>query len=218
MTGPYDGGRRAPKVAPATDQRRFTDKRTGDTVVKVFQGDFYVTRDSTEVLSCILGSCVSACLRDPVAGVGGMNHFLLPHQDAEGIGSGLSDDELAAARSRYGNHAMAYLIRRLVAFGARRNRLEAKVFGGGRVLGREGRVGELNATFVEDYLAAEDIPILASSLRGEQPVMVRYRPVDGAAWVRRVQPEEAPRVAERERRRRVRLHKDAASGRVEAYD
>lgn len=218
MTGRAGGATRASKGAAPADPRRFTDKRTGDSVVKVFQGDFYVTTDPGEILSCVLGSCVSACLRDPVAGVGGMNHFLLPYRGADGSDSGLSDDDLAAARSRYGNHAMAYLIRRLIACGARRDRLEAKVFGGGRVLGREGRVGELNAAFVEEYLASERIAVLASSLRGAQPVMIRYKPVDGNAWVRRVQSEETPRVAERESRRRVRLHKDTESGRVEAYD
>ena len=52
--------------------------------VHVGQGEHYVTSDPAIMLTTILGSCVAMCLRDPLAGVGGMNHFLLP----EGSGSG----------------------------------------------------------------------------------------------------------------------------------
>ena len=217
--GDKRAGRQAETHAEARTGRRFIDKRTGDTIVKVFQGDFYVTQAPSELLSCMLGSCVAACLRDPVAGLGGMNHFLLPYRDDEvAAEAALSDAEFARARSHYGNHAMDDLIGRIVALGGRRERLEAKIFGGARVLGKEGRIGEMNADFVEDYLAQADIPILAQSLRGDQPTMVRYNPANGAAWVRRVQAEKTRAIAKTEVRRRVRVHKDRASGNLEVFD
>ena len=92
------------------------------TRVHVGQGEHYVTADPTVMLTTILGSCVAMCLRDPVAGVGGMNHFLLP----EGSGSG------PEAGRRYGAYAMEVLINDCLKRGARRDRLEAKLFGGER--------------------------------------------------------------------------------------
>ena len=88
--------------------------------VHIIQGEYKVVSDPDVVLTTILGSCVAACLRDPVSGVGGMNHFLLP-----GTGSVTGGDA-----TRYGVHLMELLINGLLKQGARRDRLEAKIFGG----------------------------------------------------------------------------------------
>ena len=70
--------RRRRRTKPSAG-RRFFDAASAAWMVKVFPGEFYVTKKTDEVLVTVLGSCVSACIRDPFAGIGGMNHFMLPH-------------------------------------------------------------------------------------------------------------------------------------------
>src|SRR3546814_17612612 len=105
----------------AISGRRYRDRDLGNDAIKILPGEFQVTSEDI-VLVTLLGSCVSACLRDPLAGVGGINHFMLP--EAEALGS---------SSARYGAYAMEVLINELLKRGARRERLEAKVFGGGTV-------------------------------------------------------------------------------------
>lgn len=138
--------------------------------VNVIQGEFYVTMDHDVVLTTILGSCVAACMRDPVAGVGGMNHFLLPGSEGEG------DSSL-----RYGVHAMELLVNGLLQQGAKRSRLEAKLFGGARILRGLTDVGQLNAAFAEQFVARERIAYSGGSLRGEQGRRLQFWPTTGRA-------------------------------------
>jgi chemotaxis protein CheD len=139
--------------------------------VHVVQGDHVVTDDPDVVLTTILGSCVAACMRDPVAGVGGMNHFLLP-----------GDPGLAASDSmRYGVHAMELLVNGLLSHGARRERLEAKLFGGARMVSGLSDIGAKNADFAERFLKQEGIRRLSSSLGGAQARRLQYWAVSGRA-------------------------------------
>ena len=138
--------------------------------VHVTQGEYVVTGDPDMVLTTILGSCVAGCLRDPLAGVGGMNHFLLP-DGHNGAGDGL----------RYGVQAMELLINGLLQRGARRERLEAKLFGGGRMLDGLTDVGQQNAAFAERFMREEGIRVVGASLRGEHARRVQYWPVSGRA-------------------------------------
>jgi len=138
--------------------------------VHVTQGEFVVTTDPDVVLTTILGSCVAGCLRDPVAGVGGMNHFLLPEGHG-GVGDGL----------RYGVQSMELLIHGLLKYGARRDRLEAKLFGGGRLLDGLTDVGQQNAAFAERFMREEGVRIVGASLRGDHARRVQYWPVTGRA-------------------------------------
>jgi chemotaxis protein CheD len=140
--------------------------------IHVVQGEQCVTDDADAVLTTILGSCVAACLRDPVAGVGGMNHFLLPGGDRR-------QDE--ADGLRYGVHAMELLVNALLARGARRERLEAKLFGGARLVKGLTDVGALNAKFAEEFIAAEGIRSVGGSLRGESGRRIQYWPISGRA-------------------------------------
>ncbi|ETX16603.1 chemotaxis protein CheD [Roseivivax halodurans JCM 10272] len=136
----------------------------------VVQGQYEATGNPSVVLSTLLGSCVATCISDPLAGVGGMNHFLL----AGGDGSG-TDNE------RYGSYAMEVLINALLKLGARKSRLQAKLFGGATMAGRMGRIGEANCRFATAYLETEKIPLVASSLGGQRARRVRYVPVTGQA-------------------------------------
>lgn len=154
--------------------------------VKVLPGEFYVTREPL-LLTTVLGSCVSACMTDRAAGVGGMNHFMLP---AGADGSG-----------RYGVFAMEILINELMKAGARRGALEAKVFGGGAVLraATGSRVGEQNVAFVERFLDQERIPIVSRDVLDVFPRRVAYFPATGKVMVKKLT-SESPADVEAERR------------------
>jgi len=140
--------------------------------VHIVQGEHHVTDDPELVLTTILGSCVAACLRDPVAGVGGMNHFLLPGGDPR---RGHADSV------RYGVHAMELLVNALLAMGARRERLQAKLFGGARLISGLTDVGEMNATFAEEFLRREGLSHVGGSLRGDAGRRIQFWPVSGRA-------------------------------------
>jgi len=148
-----------------------TDGVGGPRKVHVIQGEFFVTEEPDLVLTTILGSCVSACLRDGVAGVGGMNHFLLPGEDDRGAEGGL----------RYGVQAMELLVNGLLRRGARRDRLEAKLFGGARLIDGLTDIGAQNAAFAERFLRDEGIRHTGGSLRGDQPRRIQFWPVSGRA-------------------------------------
>lgn len=149
--------------------------------IHVGQGEHHVTTDPNVLLTTILGSCVALCLRDPETRVGGMNHFLLP--DGEGEGD--------AAR-RYGAYAMELLINDVLKAGGRRGRLEAKLFGGGRMFDSLRDVGRSNADFAERFLRDEGIPLVGGSLRGSGGRRLHYWPVTGRALQRAVTDGPAP--------------------------
>lgn len=137
----------------------------------VSQGEFRATRDPIETLSTVLGSCVAACLWDPVALIGGMNHFLLPN-------AGAGADVVS---SRYGINAMEMLINNLLKLGADRRRLQAKLFGGASMSSNLADIGGLNARFAKSFLATEDIPCVAASLGGNSARRVTFHATTGHA-------------------------------------
>jgi chemotaxis protein CheD len=139
--------------------------------IHVVQGEFFVTRDPTVMLTTILGSCVAACLYDPVRGVGGMNHFLLPD----------SGGRAGADPLRFGVQSMELLVNALLREGAERHRLHAKLFGGGRMMDGLTDVGDQNAAFAERFLRDEGMTYMGGSLRGESARRVQFWPVSGRA-------------------------------------
>lgn len=141
--------------------------------VNIIQGEYKVVTDPNVVLTTILGSCVAACLRDPVAGVGGMNHFLLPG-NAQSMASG-------GDATRYGVHLMELLINGLLKRGARRDRLEAKIFGGAKTIATFSNVGEQNAAFAMQFLRDEGIRVVGSSTGGEFGRKLEFWPISGRA-------------------------------------
>lgn len=197
--------------APAPARRRHFDPALGLTVVQVLQGDYYVTSRRDEALTTVLGSCIAACVRDPLLGCGGMNHFLLPEA------AGPASDLVATARLRYGVHAMDRLIADVLALGGRRERLEVKVFGGGNVVAGLGAVGHRNADFVEDYLRRAGLAVAASHLRGTASRRIQYVPRTGRVRLRELAPEVAAAVPRHEVRRMPRVVA-GPGGSVEVYD
>jgi chemotaxis protein CheD len=152
--------------------RKFFDAANAAWIVKVLPGEFFVTRKSDEMLLTVLGSCVAACIRDPIASVGGMNHFMLPQHK-----SGSWGDELRS--TRFGNFAMEKLINELIKAGCARDRLEIKVFGGGNVTDTNNAVGTDNSEFVLRYLDAERLRCVAQDLGGTLPRRIEYYPMTG---------------------------------------
>lgn len=136
----------------------YYDSYFGLRAAKIGPGELYASKRNILIVT-VLGSCVSVCLLDPVARIGGMNHFMLP--DRAGSGSILSEP------ARYGAHAMEMLINNLLTMGAQRSRLQAKVFGAGRVLPGMTDVGARNAQFALEYLKRESIPVKAQDVGGD---------------------------------------------------
>lgn len=158
-------------IAPAPG-RRFLDSASGSWMVKVFPGEYYITSKPDETIVTILGSCVAACIRDPVSGIGGMNHFMLPQDKVGNWGGDLKS-------TRYGNFAMEKLLNELIKAGCVRERLEIKVFGGGNVTDTTNEVGTDNSEFVLRYLKAEGLRCAAQDLKGNYPRRIHYTPATG---------------------------------------
>lgn len=142
--------------------------------IHVIQGEHHISGDDDVMLSTVLGSCVAACVYDPKAKVGGMNHFLLAD----------SDNRSGSDAVRYGAYAMELLINGLLKKGADRSRLQAKVFGGARMFDGLSDVGADNARFIRKFLADEGIPLLSESLGGTAARRVEFWPSSGRARLR----------------------------------
>jgi chemotaxis protein CheD len=155
--------------------RRFYDSAQAAWVVKILPGEFYVTSDPEEVLVTVLGSCVSACIRDPAMQIGGMNHFMLVQNKAGS--SGAWGNELESAR--FGNFAMEKLINGMLKRGCQRERMEIKVFGGANVTSARNEIGTENGDFVLRYLQAEGLRCAAQDLGGIHPRRIIYFPMTG---------------------------------------
>lgn len=143
--------------------------------VKVLPGEYFVANEDLMIMT-VLGSCIAACLWDSRMRVGGMNHFMLPDGDAQDVSG------------RYGSYAMELLINEMLKLGARRETLQAKIFGGGQVMHNftTMNVGERNTQFVVDYLRTERIPVVSEDVLDIYPRKVCYFPATGKAMVKRL--------------------------------
>lgn len=135
----------------------------------IYQGKYKVSDQENAVMCAILGSCVAACLHDPVAGIGGMNHFLVP-------GDGSCSQSLS-----HGTYSMELLINSMLKRGASRDRIVAKLFGGAAVVSGLSNIGQKNASFASDFLQMENIPCVSSSLGGEAARRIMFWPSTGRA-------------------------------------
>ena len=158
----------------------YYDPKFKTDAVKVLPGEYYAT-DGEEMIVTILGSCVSVCLRDSYSGIGGLNHFLLPHDHS-------NRDTPLTESARYGVYAMELLVNHLLKLGAMRHRLEAKVFGGGKVIKdfTFANVGERNVSFVLEHLKQEGIPIVARDLLDIYPRKVHFFPHSGRVMLKKI--------------------------------
>jgi chemotaxis protein CheD len=157
----------------------YVDREFKVHAAKIGPGEYYVTQRNMLIVT-VLGSCVSACIRDPTSQMGGMNHFMLPEHGGD-------PDSPLSGSARYGAYAMEVLINNLIGMGARRDRLEAKLFGAGRIVpGMSADIGRRNAVFAQEYLRRENIPILAEDLCRPHPSKVYFFPHTGRVLVKRL--------------------------------
>lgn len=144
---------------------------------ELVSGKVYATNKQI-FISTTLGSCVAACIYDPVAKVGGMNHFMLP-----------TNEQNPNVCARYGVHAMDLLIEEIVKLGGDIKRLKAKVFGGASVAGRavsDGSVGKANSKFVREYLKSREVPIEVEMIDSEHPLRIMFQPTSGRVLLKRL--------------------------------
>ena len=178
---------------------------------KILPGEYYYTGKDMLIVT-VLGSCVAACIRDRVSGLGGMNHFMLPD------GGGDANSPVSASM-RYGTYAMEVLINELLKSGARRENLEAKVFGGGAVL--RGftaiNVGARNASFVMNYLKTEKIRVLAEDLNDVYPRKVYFFPRTGKVLVKKLMQTHNDTLAKRELDYASRLKVQPVGGAIDLF-
>ena len=194
----------------AATGRRFFDNAASAWMVKVFPGEFYVTKRPDEVVLTVLGSCVSACIRDPLLGIGGMNHFMLPSHSSGDWGGDLKS-------TRFGNFAMEKLINELIKAGCTRERMEIKVFGGANVTDSSNAVGSDHSEFVMRYLEAEGLRCAAQDLGGTLPRRINYYPATGRVVRRLLGMNERGMVHREEHDYGKRLQKQQPAGEIELF-
>ncbi|MDZ4253571.1 MAG: chemoreceptor glutamine deamidase CheD [Sulfuritalea sp.] len=187
----------------------YFDPIFGTEAVKVLPGEYFVT-SADMVLVTVLGSCVSACIRDRETGIGGMNHFML---------ADCAEQSPYSASARYGTYAMEILINHLFKLGARRGGLEAKVFGGGRVMASlsSSNVGERNSSFVLEFLHTEGIYVAAQDLLDVYPRKVYFFPATGRVLVKTLKQLHNDTVQRREREYATRLTQAPIAGEIELF-
>ncbi len=185
-----------PKTLPGFESiNRFWDRTREISTAKILPGEFYVTARNEAVVT-VLGSCVSACIRDPVFGVGGMNHFMLPKNAPNG-----GWDKDGGISTRYGNVAMEQLINEILKNGGARKNLEVKIFGGGRILSQMTDIGLKNINFVRAFIKTEGLKLVSEDVGDICPRKVHYYPRSGKVLVKKLRS----------------LHNDTVSAREQAY-
>ena len=147
-----------------------TLRASHETTTHIIQGEHAVSGAPGKVYATILGSCVAACLHDPHAEVGGMNHFLLPGDVARSLEG-----------EQYGVHLMELLVNDLMRLGARRDRLQAKLFGGARMVRGLSDIGKQNAEFAENFLRRDGIRLVGKDVGGDRARRLQFWPFSGRA-------------------------------------
>lgn len=194
---------------------RFWDTKNHIYSAKIMPGEYYVTNHG-EMISTVLGSCVTACIRDNVRRVGGMNHFMLP------VSNSYSSDEWTntpvSLGTRYGNVAMERLINSILACGGNRENLEIKLFGGAKVLDIKTNIGQMNIDFVTEFLEKEGFKVVSSDVGGIWPRKINYYPSSGRVRVKRFYKVHNNTLIEREREYIRNLENQQLSGEVDIFD
>lgn len=192
---------------------RYWDPHVDIGTAKILPGEFYVTTHD-EMIVTVLGSCISACIRDKVFGVGGMNHFMLP---MGGINKSSPGSKWASEATRYGNFAMEALINEILKNGGRRENLEVKLFGGGKVLENATSVGDRNIDFVRDFVRTEGLKVVAEDLGDTCPRKVHYFPVTGKVQLKKLRSKHNDTVVDREKKYRNTLNTQPIEGEIDLF-
>ena len=188
----------------------YWDPRFKRHTVKLLPGEYHTTKGA-ELLVTVLGSCVSACIRDTKSGIGGMNHFLLPEQKNKPQSTSWAES-YDNSETRYGDLAMEILINDIIKRGGDRQYFEAKIFGGAQMFVSNMRVGDRNIEFVSDYLKYESISVSTQDTGGKQGRKLYYIPQTGDVFLKRIVSLHNNTIENREKK----YMKEATSSRTEA--
>lgn len=209
------GSSRPPELPAALPEfaaiRRFWDPTRSCVAAKILPGEYYVTAQD-EYVGTVLGSCVSACIRDLVLGIGGMNHFMLPHGDVSG-----SWAQGGSAATRFGGYAMESLINAILKHGGQRARLETKLFGGGQMLAGMSDVGARNIDFVRKFIEVEALKVSGEDLGGIYPRKLLYFPQSGKVLMKKLQSMHNNTILEREQAYRQQLSSATEASSIELF-
>ncbi|WP_144394490.1 chemoreceptor glutamine deamidase CheD [Pleionea sediminis] len=203
-----------PEVLPGFENiNRYFDKVNQKFSAKIKPGEYYVTRNE-ELIVTVLGSCVSACIRDKVNLIGGMNHFMLP------ITPDIAKTPISVTSqtARYGNFAMEFLINNIIRNGGERRFLEVKLFGGSRIIRQMSDIGQKNIEFIQQYVKSEALKVLAKDLGGTSPRKVVYDPISGMVRIKRLKNLHNDTIVERETTYLHNIEKTSNQGDVELFD
>jgi chemotaxis protein CheD len=204
---------RLPLALPGFEHIRRGWNESHDTfAARLNPGEYYVTKND-EAIYTTLGSCISACIRDRVTGVGGMNHFMLPISAEEG---GWKAAGLGSS-TRYGNYAMEHLINEIMKNGGYRKNLEVKLFGGGRIIANMTDVGLRNIQFARDYVATEGLLVTSEDVGEVYPRMVVYFPATGKVRVKRLRSLHNNTIVEQETKYMRTIEHKPVGGDVELF-
>lgn len=197
-----------PSVLPGFEKfQLFWEPRWNCYAAKVKPGEFFVA-NSPMVLTTVLGSCIAACIYDPVKGYGGMNHFMLPASRSQGdMGRSL----------RYGLFAMEQLINELMKHGSQRENMQVKLTGGGDMMRGFSSIGQQNIDFINQYAVDEGLNVLASDLGGDQARRVAFFPTEGRMLVNKMDHREDQRLIEEERSYRIDVDQHLDDADVELF-
>ena len=195
--------------------KRYWDPGCERWSAKILPGEYFVTR-SDEAITTVLGSCIAACIRDPAVGIGGMNHFMLPEDNSVGKSSWI--DGPGGLATRYGSYAMESLINELMKLGARRDRFEIKLFGGGKILSSMTDVGRKNILFAKEFLKLEGFKIAAEDVGDVCPRRVMYFPSNGVVMCKRLRALDVVEIAQRETSYLTSLAAKPSDNDVELFD
>ncbi len=204
-----------PATAGFEHVNRYWDRTMNLPAAKILPGECYVSGHG-EIIATVLGSCIAACIRDKEIGVGGMNHFMLPLQNEN---SQINRANLVNSELCYGNWAMEYLINTIIKMGGRRDRLEVKVFGGGKVLSGMTNIdiGRRNVEFVLDFLDRDRLKVVAKDLGSDHPRKVLYFPDTGAVKLKRLRIVENDTVQRREKAYYDQMKQKTQTGDIELF-
>jgi len=189
-----------PSIAGFEKINRYWDKQHEVIAAKILPGEYYVTTEN-ELVTTVLGSCISACIRDKASGVGGMNHFMLPDTSKERLMNGA--EAIVGNAARYGNYAMEHLINMILSNGGKRKNLEVKLFGGGKIIPTLGDVGIQNINFVLEYIDTEALKLVSKDLGDIYPRKVIYFPKTGKVRMKKIKHLHNETIAVREKQYRT---------------
>jgi len=203
-----------PSVKGFTHVNRYWDSAHEIVSAKILPGEYYVTT-TDEMITTVLGSCISACVRDRIFRVGGMNHFMLP--DCGHGGSLLRGGNYLSAETRYGSFAMERLINDVLKHGGRRENLEVKIIGGGRIMEKMTNVGLRNIEFARSYIETEGFEIAAEDVGDIYPRKLLYFPLTGKVRVKKLRSLHNNTIIEREDHYMHEIEGKPVSGDVELF-